>query len=67
METQCLDKNGQAKKTIHGFVAETNIFRWPVEISTDPAGRLPDKFPCGWQERATLCNVQVNGLHYGAC
>ena len=67
METQCLDQNGQVKATHHDFVAKTNIFRWPAEISTDPAGRLPDKVPCGWQERATLCNVEVNGIHYGAC
>lgn len=65
--TQCLDKSGQSRIVFHEFRAKTNIFRWSSDMSTDPAGQLPDRVPCGWEERATMCNVEVKGVQYGAC
>ena len=65
--TQCLDKSKQSKNVAHEFRTKTNIFRRSSEMSTDPAGQLPDRVPCGWEERATLCNVEVKGIQYGTC
>ena len=64
--TQFNDKIGQSENVFYKFVAKTNIFRSRSELSIDPAGRLPDKVPCGLEERATLCNVEYNGIQYGA-
>ena len=60
-------KDGLWRKVSHRFVANTNIFRRSSELSTNPAGHLPDRMPCGWEERATVCSVEFNGLQYGAC
>lgn len=65
--TQCLDKSGQSKSVAHELRTKTNIFRRSSEMSTDPTGQLPDKVPCGLEERATMCNVEVKGVQYGAC
>ncbi|CAF9935234.1 hypothetical protein IMSHALPRED_010152 [Imshaugia aleurites] len=65
--TQCLDKSGQSKSVTHKYWLKTNIFRWSSEMSTNPAGQLPDRVPCGWEERATMCSVEVEGLQYGKC
>ena len=59
------DRNRQSSNVFHKFMAKTNIFRWPSELSTDPDGRVPDNVPCGWRERATVCNKKFNGLQYG--
>ena len=65
--TELEDKmTGQPSNVFHRFVAMTNISRSSTEISADPAGYLPVKQPCGWEERATACNVQFSGLRYGA-
>ena len=55
------------RKVSHRFVANTNILRWSSGLSTNPAGQLPDKNPCGWEERATVCSVELNGIRYGVC
>ena len=64
--TQSKNKQGIPVNTIHNFWTKTNILRKPSDISTDPAGRLPDKFLCGWEERATMCETRMYGLRYGA-
>lgn len=60
-------KDGLLREVSHRFVANTNIFRRSSELSTNPAGHLPDRMPCGWEERATVCSVEFDGLQYGAC
>ena len=64
--TQFVDEIGQSENVFHRYVAKTNIFRSRSEMSIDPAGRLPDKVVCGLEERATVCNVEYNGIQYGA-
>lgn len=58
-------KNGQSSNMFFNFVAKTNILRGETEMSIDPAGQLPDRAPCGWRERATVCNVELDGTKYG--
>ena len=60
------DLQGLLINTHLNFVAKTNIFRGRYEISTDPGGRIPDKVHCGWEERATMCKVELNDTQYGA-
>lgn len=62
---QHISKNGQSSKVFYNFVAKTNILREETEMSIDPAGQLPDRVACGWRERATVCNVELDGLKYG--
>ena len=64
--TQFNNEIGQSENVFHQYVANTNIFRSRSEMSIDPAGRLPDKVACGLEERATVCNVEYNGIQYGA-
>ena len=64
--TQFNGEIGQSENVFHKFVAKTNIFRSRSEMSIEPAGRLPDKVACGLEERATMCNVEYNGIQYGA-
>lgn len=62
---QFISKKGQSSNMFYNFVAKTNILRGETEMSIDPAGQLPDRAPCGWRERATVCNVEFDGLKYG--
>ncbi len=43
----------------------TNIFRPEFALSTDPDGVIPEQAPCAWEERATACTVELDGLRYG--
>ena len=63
--TQFNNEIGQSENVFHKFVAKTNIFRSRVEMSIDPAGRLPEKVACGLEERATVCSVEYSGIQYG--
>ena len=65
--TQLNEKGGKSSDVIHNFRAKTNILREETELSTDPAGRVPEKVPCGRRERATVCSVEFGGVHYGTC
>ena len=67
MVTRGIDKQGKTSLVHHNFLAKTNTLRYQTEISMDPSGRLPDKVPCGLEERATLCCVESNSIQYGAC
>ena len=66
ISTQSKNLQGRLFPTYLKFLAKTNIFRERFEISTDPGGRLPDKIHCGWEERATVCKVELDGIQYGA-
>lgn len=63
--TQSINKRGKLSKVFLKTVAKTNIFRRSIEMSTDPGGQLPDRVHCGWEERATVCKIELNGLQYG--
>ena len=65
--TQFEDKRGQTSNVYHEFVAKTNIFRLESEMSANSAGILPEKYPCGLEERATVCSIEHDGLQYGEC
>lgn len=44
---------------------DTNIFRPEFSMATDPDGIIPKTAPCSWEERATACKVELNGLQCG--
>ena len=45
---------------------KTNIFRPEFALSTDPDDVIPEQAPCAWEERATACTVEFDGLRYGS-
>lgn len=47
---QIKDKQGVSSSVVQDFVAKTNIFRWEIEMSMNPAGRIPDKVRSGCAE-----------------
>ena len=63
----------QAPNSVSGTMTEieytlqstTNIFRPEFALSTDPDGIIPEQSPCAWEERATACAVEFDGIRYG--
>ena len=56
---------GRPEDAEYWLETTTNIFRPEFAMNMDPDGALPETSPCGWEERATACAVELDNLRYG--